>query len=322
MAARSEALYPQLLELPSVTIEEFDPLLEEEIRTWRQSFDWDFRPSAELLRRFLQIRSLCGYALRVDRTLIAYAYHVCEGRKGLIGDFYLRREFAEPANELMILGAIVQGLMLAPGIQRIECQLLLMHVASNQTLPFQRFLKRYDRYFMRVTADAIAALEPKNPSLRVGFLPWSDRFSEETAQLVTGAYRGHIDSEINDQYRTIPGARHFLTNIIQFPGCGHFSAKASLVAVDATTGRICGVCLASLVSNTSGHITQLCILPGVRGARLGYELIRQSLVRLTELGCNSVSLTVTCSNVEAVRLYESIGFSSLGVLPALVWEGF
>ena len=113
MAARSEALYPQLLELPSVTIEEFDPLLEEEIRTWRQSFDWDFRPSAELLRRFLQIRSLCGYALRVDRKLIAYAYHVCEGRKGLIGDFYLRREFAEPANELMLLGAIVQGLMLA-----------------------------------------------------------------------------------------------------------------------------------------------------------------------------------------------------------------
>jgi ribosomal protein S18 acetylase RimI-like enzyme len=55
---------------------------------------------------------------------------------------------------------------------------------------------------------------------------------------------------------------------------------------------------------------------------LGYELIRQSLVRLTELGCNSVSLTVTCSNVEAVRLYESIGFSSLGVFPALVWEGF
>ena len=171
MAARSEALYPQLLELPGVTIEEFDPLLEEEIRTWRQSFDWDFRPSAELLRRFLQIRSLCGYALRVDRKLIAYAYHVCEGRKGLIGDFYLRREFAEPANELMLLGAIVQGLMLAPGIQRIECQLLLMHVAGNQTLPFQRFLKRYDRYFMRVTGEAIAALEPKNPSLRVGFLP-------------------------------------------------------------------------------------------------------------------------------------------------------
>ena len=85
MAARSEA-YPQLLELPCVTIEEFDPLLEEEIRTWQQFFDWDFRPSAELLRRFLQIRSLNGYAIRSGGTLTGYAYHVCEGHKGLIGD--------------------------------------------------------------------------------------------------------------------------------------------------------------------------------------------------------------------------------------------
>jgi len=81
MAARSEAPYPQLLELPGVTIEEFDPLLEEEIRTWRQFFDWDFRPSAELLRRFLQIRSLNGYALRADRRLIGYAYMYAKGEK-------------------------------------------------------------------------------------------------------------------------------------------------------------------------------------------------------------------------------------------------
>ena len=44
---------------------ELDPLLEEEIRAWQLQFDWDFCPSAELLRRFLQIRSLYGYGLRV-----------------------------------------------------------------------------------------------------------------------------------------------------------------------------------------------------------------------------------------------------------------
>jgi ribosomal protein S18 acetylase RimI-like enzyme len=321
MAARSEA-YPQLLELPCVTIEEFDPLLEEEIGTWQQLFDWDFRPSAELLRRFLQIRSLNGYALRAGRTLTGYAYHVCEGAKGLIGDFYVLRQCAEPANELMLLGGIVQGLMLAPGVRRIECQLLMLHANSRQALPFSRFLKRHDRYFMHVSREAVAALRPKTSAVRVNFLPWSDRFAEEIGRLVTGAYRGHVDSEINDQYRTIAGARHFLTNIIQFPGCGHFSPKASLVAVDASSGRICGVCLASLVSNSSGHITQLCVLPAVRGARLGYELLRQSLVRLTELGCSSISLTVTCSNLDAVRLYESVGFASRSVFPALVWEGF
>jgi ribosomal protein S18 acetylase RimI-like enzyme len=60
----------------------------------------------------------------------------------------------------------------------------------------------------------------------------------------------------------------------------------------------------------------------VRGAKLGYELLRQSLVRLTELGCASVSLTVTCSNVDAIRLYESTGFHLRSTFPALVWEGF
>jgi ribosomal protein S18 acetylase RimI-like enzyme len=77
-----------------------------------------------------------------------------------------------------------------------------------------------------------------------------------------------------------------------------------------------------LVAGDSGHVTQLCILPGIRGARLGYELMRQSLVRLVELGCTTVSLTVTCSNVDAIRLYESAGFQTRASFPALVWEGF
>ena len=51
--------------------------MEEEISEWRRYFDWDFRPSADLLRRFLNLRSLFGYALRVGRTVVGYSYHVC-----------------------------------------------------------------------------------------------------------------------------------------------------------------------------------------------------------------------------------------------------
>ena len=94
------------------------------------------------------------------------------------------------------------------------------------------------------------------------------------------------------------------------------------MALDHKTGRACGACLASLVSANSGHVTQLCILPALRGARLGYELLRQCLLRLVNLGCTSISLTVTCSNVDAIRLYESVGFQSHCTFPALVWEGY
>ena len=320
MAARLEVCLPEVVELCCLSAPEFDLLLEEEIAVWRQRFDWDFKPSADLLRRFLNMRSLNGYALRFDNQVIGYSYYVIEGRKGLIGDFYMRRSHTDPSSEMMLLGATLQGIMLISGVKRIESQLLLMHSPPAQPLPFQRLVKRYDRYFMEVNRSAALALEPKPLAFRANLVPWAERLSEEIAHLVTYAYRGHVDSEINDQYRTIPGARHFLMNIIQYPGCGRFAPKASVVALDAKTGKVCGVCLASLVSETAGHVTQLCILPGVRGAHLGYELLRYSLGHLMALGCGSVSLTVTCSNVEAIRLYESVGFRSISTFPALVWE--
>jgi hypothetical protein len=31
---------------------------------------------------------------------------------------------------------------------------------------------------------------------------------------------------------------------------------------------------------------------------------------------------VTCSNLDAIRLYESMGFCTKATFPALVWEGF
>jgi ribosomal protein S18 acetylase RimI-like enzyme len=322
MAARSEAPLPELVDLLSLGVSDFDPLLAEEIVAWQSRFNWDFRPSADLLRRFLHMRSLQGFGLRVGRNLIGYAYHVLEDRKGLIGDFYVTPAFSNMPTEMMLLGSTVQSLMLKPGIHRIECQLLMLNPPSNAALPFRQFLKRHDRYFMSIDRVAIRSLTPATLKMRVGFSSWSEKFKEEAAHLVAAAYRGHVDSEINDQYRTIPGARHFLLNIIQYPGCGRFSTRSSIVATDESSGRACGMCLSSMVSDTSGHVTQLCVLPGVRGEQIGYELLRLSLLDLVAQGCNDVSLTVTCSNVGAIRLYEQLGFRVKSTFPSLVWEGF
>lgn len=321
MAALPDRSLPEIVDLPQVSVAELDPLLNEEIGVWDRRFAWDFRASADLLRRFLQIQSLYGCALRVRNEIVGYAYQVCEGRKGLIGDFFVRADHVTPSNEMLLLAAIAKSLMLAPGIRRIESQLMLLHTPLSQA-PFSGYLTRHDRYFMSIDGRTALQLPAAQPDIQVTFSPWAERMQEEIAHLVAAAYKGHVDSEINDQYRTIPGARHFLTNIIKFPGCGHFSPAASMLAIDNRTGRLCGVCLASLVSAHSGHVTQLCVLPALHGARLGYELLRQSLVRLAELGCTSVSLTVTASNVDAIRLYESAGFRTESTFPALVWEGF
>lgn len=322
MAAMPEFPLYEVVDLTTVPAQSLEPLLHEEVTSWEQRFHWDFRPSAELLRRFAHARSLSGFALRSPKELLGYVYHVFEGHKALIGDFYFRDAYARSFDEMLLLSTVVQALSVTPGIRRIESQLMMLHATPTSALPFSRYLKRYDRLFMEIDAAAIPQLAPASVGFRVSIVPWREKYQDEAAKLVSAAYRGHIDSEINDQYRTVPGARQFLSNIIKFPGCGRFSQAASVIAIDEHTGRICGICLGSMIAAQTGHVTQLCVLPAVRGARLGYELLRESLMRFVELGCRNVSLTVTQSNVDAVRLYESIGFKTQTSFPALVWEGF
>ena len=92
----------------------------------------------------------------------------------------------------------------------------------------------------QVSSDAVARLREGRPTQPVWFDSWSERKQDEAATLIATAYRGHVDSEINDQYRSPAGARRFLMNIVQFPGCGAFFQPASYVAVDPGTGRLSG----------------------------------------------------------------------------------
>jgi ribosomal protein S18 acetylase RimI-like enzyme len=109
---------------------------------------------------------------------------------------------------------------------------------------------------------------------------------------------------------------------VQYPGCGAFYRPASVVAFEGVTGRVCGISLASLLTPETGHLTQICVSPSVRGTGIGHELMRQSLVALREMGCTSASLTVTAANEDAVALYERVGFETIRRFPAFVWEGF
>ena len=108
---------------------------------------------------------------------------------------------------------------------------------------------------------------------------------------------------------------------MQYPGCGTFHRSASFAAFDPE-GRLCGLCLTSLVAPDVGHVTQICVADWVRGAGVGYELLRQSLAALRESGCKKVSLTVTSSNQDAIKLYQRVGFKTRRQFAAYVWEGF
>ena len=320
----------ELAELGDLCSDALAPLLEEEIGAWRERFDWDFRPSADLVCRFIDQRALGGFAF-VERGLaVAYCYYVHDEHKGLVGDLYVAESRLGRDYEHQLLDSTVGALMRIPPVTRIETQLVLMAALADWTpsglrgrrLPAPEYLSLNERQFMRLDLRSAPAIRPVSMGRRVAVEPWSERFHEGVAHLIPQAYAGHVDSDINDQYRSVAGARRFLHNIVQYPGCGAFFRSGSFVALDRDTGGVCGVSLASLVAPDAGHVTQICVVPERQGSGLGRELLRRSLAALAEAGCRRASLTVTSSNRPAIGLYERAGFRVVQRFYAFTWEGF
>ena len=322
MAAVWEAFAPEIVDLRQLQAGDLDPLLKEETDVWRRMLDWDFQSSAGLVRRFVGLKSLNGHAMMVNRQPVGYCYFVAEERKGLVGDLFINERHCSPENETRLLSAVINSLVRYSSIRRIESQLMMMRYPRRMPPPYADHLEIHERNFMVMDLDQSLSLPPGRAASKIDVLGWRERYQEDVSRLIASAYRGHVDSDINDQYRSVSGARKFLLNIIQFPGCGSFFPPASWLAWQQDTRSLCGVSLASLVSPTTGHITQLCVNPAVKGGGVGYELLRSSLRTLAEYGCHKVTLTVTSTNRDAIRLYEKVGFRTLRQFSAMVWDGF
>ncbi len=322
MAALPDHPTPALVELRYLGPEQFDSLLGEEAEVWEHRLDWDFRPSADLVRRFVRTQSLGGYALVAGNTPVGYCYFVCEERKGLLGDLYVMRDFATPELEHALLTASLQMLWATPGIDRVESQLMLMSERARARMPFAECIRTFHRNFMLAEltpGSAGPAVLPARELNGVEIIPWHEREQEQAARLIARSYRDHVDSHINDQYRSVSGARRFLHNIIQYPGCGSFLGAASFSAVDRRDGRLIGLSLASMIAYDVGHVTQICVDPDWTSRSVGYELLRRSTGNIAAQGCRRVSLTVTASNEGAVRLYSKVGFRTIHEFDAFVW---
>jgi ribosomal protein S18 acetylase RimI-like enzyme len=312
---------PEIVDLRRLAARTLDPLLEEESAAWWDTLEWDFEKSADLVRRFVDLRALNGYALVEDDIAIGYVYFVLEETKGLMGDLYVMREHRTIERENLLLDAALQAIATHPQIARIESQLMMLEFASSRAIPCADHLSTFDRNFMRIDLRR-ATLAEGHVRRPVYIDRWSDQHQDAAAYLIAAAYDGHVDSRINDQYRTATGARRFLHNIVQYPGCGAFFRPASYVAFEPSRGMLCGISLSSLVSQDCGHITQICVSPEIKGSGIGHELLRQSLLALRDMGCRSATLTVTAANEGAVALYERVGFRTVRRFSAYVWEGF
>src|SRR6516165_4386277 len=112
MAARlhpSPASFQEIVDLRRLSARDLEPLLAEETAVWREELEWDFEKSADLVRRFVELRALSGSALLEYGAITGYVYYVLEENKGLVGDLYVRREFRGIERESCLLEAALDS---------------------------------------------------------------------------------------------------------------------------------------------------------------------------------------------------------------------
>jgi ribosomal protein S18 acetylase RimI-like enzyme len=312
----------EVFDLPQFQLSEMEALLREESAQWKTKLLWDYTASSDLVGQFISAHALQGNVLCRRDHPVGYSYYILEDRKALLGCLYVTEPEGNEMNQRVLLGAALDAIRKRQGIERVEAQFML-HSLPRLSPPMQDHARVYERIFMSVSLPL--TVPPQNaidPHLPVRIEAWHERFQDRAAYLIEESYRGHEDARINDQYCSVGGARRFLYNIIQYPGCGIFDANSTFVAVERGSGRLWGCCLCSVVDEGVGHITQICIGPTARGLGLGEHLLRESLYQMARSGCRTVTLTVTTGNTRAIRLYEKLGFRVLHRFPAYVWEGF
>jgi ribosomal protein S18 acetylase RimI-like enzyme len=309
----------ELSDLRRVNSRRLKPLFDEEARCWLEQLRWDYGPSLDLIRNFINARALLGYAAWQNGEPAGYGFYVLEDHKGLIGGLYVSPRFPQVEIGRLLLREMLGSLRHLPHISRVEAQLMPSGTEMDEVLAGENF-RIYHRQFMLLTLGRKRPNGAKRAKT-LALEPWSDRWLHPSARLIRLAYQNHIDGEINDQYRTEEGAGRFLRNIIFLRGCGEFLPKASFVLASAPGETPIGLVLTSAVAPRVAHTTQICVLPGYQGHGLGRGLLEASVGALERLGYTGLSLTVTCANRAAVALYERMGFETLRRFSAGVWQG-
>jgi ribosomal protein S18 acetylase RimI-like enzyme len=318
------ALQIEILDLRHFSAASLRSLLDAESRLWSERLEWDYRASADLLLQYLDSRVLPGYVAIENGRVAGYLFCVYEEHKAVIGDVFAispqNSEATATDIELRLLESLIELLQNSPGVDRIESQLLLHAHGSHASAFREHGFEIYRRLFMRLDLTTPPLPVETSPPAGISIRPWREEDFTAAAHLISSAYHGHLDSHINDQYRTVAGSLRFLHNIVRFPGCGLFDNPASHVLFRTGTNEVVGILLCSRVREDVAHITQLCVAREEQGRGLGRMLIEGSAAHLRTRGFRALTLTVTEANENAVALYRHAGFDVRHTFDAMLWE--
>jgi ribosomal protein S18 acetylase RimI-like enzyme len=315
----------EILDIRHFSAKQLRPLLDEEAAVWLRRLRWDYRSSTDLLLDYLDSRILPGFVALDRGRVCGYTFCVYEGHKAVIGDLYTAADHPAPlAVSHTLARHLLETLEASPDIVRIEAQLLLFDAGILRPIfaslnPNTPAFTVYPRLFLERVLNGPTPAPPRLPP-NLELCPWNPGFYQLSAELIHAAYAGHIDSSINDQYRTLAGSVRFLHNIVRFPGCGVFDPQSSWVLRDRDSTALAGIILCSRVSADTAHVTQLCVAPAFRGRGLGSVLLDVVMARMSAQRYRALTLTVSEQNIAAARLYAAARFTLRHRFDALVLD--
>ncbi len=316
--------FMEIAPLRATSLNELEAVFREEVETWSRQLSWDYRPAQTLVKTFLAVGSMPGFAVKNDNgESVGYIYFVVDRPVAFIGGAYVLHRYSGPDAYRLLLDQSISFLTKLRMVDRIETQLFPFDFDFEPVFREKQFtaLKRSFRSVELTdnklwTGETISKSEQSAP---FKIVEWNHKLLKRGAKVIYDSHIGSPDRFLCRDYQTETGCLRLLRNLVDHPACGHFSPEETKLALDSR-GRLCGVLIASRIKPDTGMVPQLSIRQDCQGRGLGSMLMRSYLRGARKSGLKRTTLSVSQENTRARRLYDNLGFETLKEFYAYVWQ--
>ena len=314
----------EIAPLRATSLNGLEAVFREEIETWSHQLLWDYRPAQTLIKTFLAVGSMPGFAVKNDKgESVGYIYFMVDRPVAFIGGAYVLHRFSGPEAYRLLLDQSIGFLTKLKIVERIETQLFPFNFDFEPVFREKQFTT-LKRFFLSVeltddkpsTTETISKSERSSP---FKIVEWNQKLLKRVAKVIYDSHIGSPDRFLCRDYQTEAGCLRLLHNLVDHPACGQFSPAETKLGLDSK-GRLCGILVASRINPETGMIPQLSIRRDCQGRGLGSKLMRSYLRGAGENGLKRTTLSVSEENTRARRLYGNLGFQPLKEFYAYVWQ--
>lgn len=275
---------------------------------WVAALDWDLADINAALLEAVRTGTISGAAAVTAERVVGFGFFTVEVDRCLLGDAFITRAFRTES----VYAAIVDELLRQAGevrpLKRVENHTIGIATDVADAVLGERGFDLHEREYL----ERAAVAEEGAPAghMRVRMRAWDEVDFARAAEVIYQAYRGTADAKVNCQYRSRDGCADLLDALTNTVWCGRFDPETTRVALDAETGKLCGVSIATRISAKTVHLGQVSVLPVYQGQGIGRSLVRATIDAAARNGLERCSLAVTKANRVAEALYRDLGFES------------